>query len=126
MDLHRSILLVDDEARSTRCLAQLLRNDGFDVEFAGDGAAAIARLAHQLPDFLVTDYAIPHANGIVVSMFARSRNPDLPIVFLTAFPEPCRAALLNPPAIVLTKPLVYDDLLRILGPAQPPHTRRAA
>ncbi len=40
------VLLVDDDLRTTRRLAEMLREDGLTVEIARDGAAAIARFTH--------------------------------------------------------------------------------
>jgi two-component system response regulator MprA len=104
------LLLVDDEPRSARLLARLLREDGYDVELLHDGAAAIGRLTRDpLPDVLVTDMRMPHADGDAVARYARSRRADLPIVFLTGYPELLGQTLkgLEPAPVVHTKPIDY-------------------
>ncbi|WP_437586708.1 response regulator [Sorangium sp. So ce1000] len=107
------ILLVDDDVRSARLLVRLLEEDGFRVELATDGALAIARLAHRpIPDILVTDFRMPHADGIAVARYARSLRPDLPLFLLTGYPE-LVARLgrgLDPEAVVHTKPVDYTAL----------------
>ncbi|WP_437574513.1 response regulator [Sorangium sp. So ce887] len=107
------ILLVDDDIRTARLLARLLEDDGFRVELATDGAFAIARLARTpVPDILVTDFRMPHADGIAVARFARSLRPDLPLFVLTGYPE-LVARLgrgLVPEAVVHTKPVDYTAL----------------
>ncbi|WP_437731210.1 response regulator [Sorangium sp. So ce1335] len=107
------ILLVDDDARTARLLARLLEDDGFRVELATDGALALARLARApVPDILVTDFRMPHADGIAVARLARSLRPGLPLFLLTGYPE-LVARLgrgFEPAAVVHTKPVDYTAL----------------
>src|SRR5262245_30856927 len=107
------ILVVDDDVRSARPLVRMLREDGFEVELAIDGAAAISRLPRSPPpDVLLTDLRMPHADGIEVARFGRTRVPDLPIVLCTCYPEQAWAAekTMSPPVLVVPKPLDYDAL----------------
>lgn len=111
------VLLVDDDARAARHLAKMLVEDGFDVELALDGAAAIARLGRRpIPDALVTDMYMPHADGLAVARYARSRRPQMPAVVVTGHAELVAANddLAPPPPVVLAKPLDYDMLTRTL------------
>ncbi|WP_437851369.1 response regulator [Sorangium sp. So ce363] len=107
------ILLVDDDVQSARLLERLLEEDGFRVELATNGALAIARLARRpIPDILVTDFRMPHADGIAVARYARSLRPDLPLFFFTGYPD-LVARLgrgLEPAAVVHTKPIDYIAL----------------
>jgi DNA-binding response OmpR family regulator len=108
------ILLVDEDVRAARGLARMLTEDGFAVERAIDGAAAIARLSRTpIPDGLITDFYLPHADGLVVARFARTLSPAMPTIVLTGHAE-----LLAPdPAltsVVLVKPVDYDELAVVL------------
>jgi two-component system response regulator MprA len=111
------ILLVDDDVRTARVLVRLLEDDGFRVELATDGALGIARLTRRpLPDILVTDFRMPHADGIAVARFARSLRPGLPLFVLTSYPE-IVARLgheFEPRAVVHEKPVDYAALSRDL------------
>ncbi|XXX73789.1 response regulator [Sorangium sp. So ce134] len=107
------ILLVDDDIRTARLLARLLEDDGFRVELATDGALALARLARTpVPDVLVTDFRMPHADGLAVARFARSLRPDLPLFLLTGYTELVArfGRGLEPAAVVHTKPVDYAAL----------------
>ncbi len=107
------ILLVDDDTRTSRLLAHMLREDGFDVEFASNGAAAISRLTRTpMPDILVTDLHMPDVDGIAVTQFARSKEPLLPVVIVTGHPNMAigLGATLIPLPVVLTKPIEYAKL----------------
>ncbi len=110
---HALVLVVDDDVRSARRLAQMLREDGYDVDVAADGASAIARLSRApIPSVLVTDLHMANADGTAVSRYARSRKKDMPIIVVTGYPQ-LAAKLeqdLEPHPIVFTKPLVYADL----------------
>jgi two-component system response regulator MprA len=107
------VLLVDDEMRSVRVLAKMLREDGYEVEVAHHGAAAIARLARSpAPDILLTDYRMAHAGGIAVAEYARSRRAEMPILMLTGYPELATrlAGALRPRPVIIAKPIVYADM----------------
>jgi CheY-like chemotaxis protein len=108
------ILVVDDDARSARTLANMLREDGYHVDVAVDGASAIARLTRRpMPSVIVTDLRLPNADGLAVTEFARSRDADIPIIMVTGYPH--LAQKLSPKPIVLTKPLDYADLSAALA-----------
>ncbi len=106
------VLLVDDDARAVRMLARMLREDGFEADVALDGAGAIARIAREAVDILVVDFQLPHADGVVVAQYARSRDPELPVLFVTGYPEIVerRKRLLSPSPVVLAKPVAYEAL----------------
>ena len=119
------VLLVDEDVRTAQRLAEMLREDGFQIEVARDGAAAIARLAREpVPDAIVTELNTAHADGTAVSHFARARRPGIPIIVVTGYPHLFRAeAFGSAPPVVLTKPVDYgalrDALSRQLLPREP-------
>ena len=114
------VLLVDDDVRAVRMLARMLREDGFEADVALDGAWAIARIAREAVDILVVDFQLPHADGVVVAQYARSRDPELPVLFVTGYPEIVerRKRLLSPIPVVLAKPVAYETLSSALSDAE--------
>jgi CheY-like chemotaxis protein len=121
------VLVVDDDARSASLLARLLRADGYEAEVTNDGAAALARLTRNpIPDAVVTDFHMPHADGLAVGRYARSRRPAMTLIVVTGYPSALESAAnpLDHPLHVLTKPLDYPDLLArlagALGPTKTP------
>lgn len=107
----KRVLVVDDDVRTARLLARLLGEDGFEVELATDGAAAIARLSRSpLPDALVTDLRMPHADGVAVARYARSRNPRIPIFIVTGYPELLTRLDDLIATQIFPKPLAYPEL----------------
>ena len=111
--------MVDVDPRVARILARMLRDDGFEVLVAADGAVAVGYLARALPDALVTDMRLHRLDGLVVAEYARSRRADLPIFFITDRPGPAeeRIGALDPRPRVFVKPLDYDMLSAALGAA---------
>jgi DNA-binding NtrC family response regulator len=115
------VLLVDDDLRTTRRMADMLREDGFGVEVARDGAAAVARLSRSpVPDALVTELTTAHADGIAIGRFARNQRPGLPVLFVTSYPNlfSPEAFSEGPPARLYTKPVDYTALKEALRDAQ--------
>jgi CheY-like chemotaxis protein len=120
LDKRPLVLVVDDDARSASLLARLLRADGYDTEVTVDGAAALARLTRDpVPEAVVTDFHLPHADGLAVGRYARSRRAGIPIFVVTGYPQSLeKAAQCADESIeLLTKPLDYADLLRRLATA---------
>lgn len=111
------VLLVDDDLRTTRRMADMLREDGFAVEIARDGAAAVARLSRQpVPDALVTELTTAHADGAAVGRFARNQRPGLPVLVVTGYPNLFDPSAFGggPPALLFTKPVDYGTLKEAL------------
>lgn len=108
------VFVVEDDVSDARMLVQLLREDGYDVEVAFDGASAVSRLAQEpTPHVLIVDYKLPYVDGLAIARFARSRNPAIEVVVVTGYSEivgrvACQAG--GPLRAVLTKPLIYSDL----------------
>jgi len=106
------VLLVDDDLRTTRRMADMLREDGFAVDVARDGAAAIARLAREpVPDAVVTELNVGIVDGATVGQFARTRRAGIPIIVVTGYPNSFRPAAFGvEPVLVFTKPVDYVSL----------------
>jgi DNA-binding response OmpR family regulator len=80
------ILVVDDEAHIRQLVSMYLTKEGFTVETAADGRAALSRVNAVKPDLLVLDLMLPELDGWTVCRELR-RSPlteSLPIIMLTA------------------------------------------
>jgi signal transduction histidine kinase/DNA-binding response OmpR family regulator len=82
------LLIVDDEPALRTSLAELLQEEGFAVETAEDGLAALERLGAGPPDVLLLDLMMPRLDGFAVLEWLRA-HPDpaiygLPVVLITA------------------------------------------
>ena len=80
------ILVVDDEPEIVDLLRSYLRRDGFDVDDAGDGEAALAAFAKVHPDLVILDLMLPKVDGREVCRRIRETS-HTPIIMLTARDE---------------------------------------
>jgi len=81
--LARRILVVDDDPRLREVVRYALAREGFEIEEAGDGHAAIAACDARLPDLVVLDVVMPELDGIEVCRRIRQRS-KVPILFLSS------------------------------------------
>ena len=80
---HR-IFIVEDDPRLLRALSDLLGNEGYVVESAIDGAAAVQRAKAEQFDLMLLDVMLPSLGGIEVCHQLRQAGIDTPILMLTA------------------------------------------
>jgi two-component system, OmpR family, response regulator len=78
------ILVVDDEPRITDLVAMALRYEGFEVETAGTGRAALRAVQEFRPALVVLDIMLPDVDGFAVTERLTAARSKVPIVFLTA------------------------------------------
>jgi CheY-like chemotaxis protein len=78
------ILLVDDEEDVQILVSRILKDVGFEVELAGDGAEAIERLGQSRPDLMILDLMMPRVDGWGVLAHMRGMPDPPPVVILTA------------------------------------------
>jgi CheY-like chemotaxis protein/anti-sigma regulatory factor (Ser/Thr protein kinase) len=79
-----SILVVDDSLTQAQQVVLLLEEAGYTVATAGDGAAALALLAREEPDVVVTDLQMPGMNGLELVEAMRTDYPLVPAILMTA------------------------------------------
>lgn len=83
-----SILLVEDEAMVRAVAERALTRQGYTVQSAEHGEAALELLAAMpRPDLLVSDVMMPVMDGPTMVRRARARYPDLPILFMSGYAE---------------------------------------
>jgi two-component system, OmpR family, response regulator MprA len=78
------ILVVDDDRSVRESLRRSLAFNGYQVELASDGYAALDAVIAQRPDAMVLDVMMPRLDGLEVCRRLRSAGDDLPILVLTA------------------------------------------
>jgi two-component system OmpR family response regulator len=78
------ILVVDDEPSIVDAVSTALRYEGFDVDEAVTGRAALTAVAQTEPDLIVLDWMLPDLEGIEVGRRLRALGFKTAILFLTA------------------------------------------
>ena len=79
-----TILVVDDEPLIRWSLVERLRTDGYDVEEAPTGKAALQRVAAGV-DLVLLDYKLPDIDGVTVLRTIKEHDPDVIVILLTAY-----------------------------------------
>jgi DNA-binding NtrC family response regulator len=112
----RKILIVDDELSVRQSLQEWFLEDGFDVETAEDGAAALRRMDAGPYDIILLDLKMPGMDGITVQKRIRDVDKDACIVILTAYAsvETAVEALKLGAFDYVTKPVDPDDLSNLV------------
>jgi CheY-like chemotaxis protein len=82
----RKVLIVDDEIHIVQVVAIKLRNNGFEVLTAENGAEAFELVQAHNPDLVITDYQMPVMTGVELLEKLRNdpRFAELPVIMLTA------------------------------------------
>ena len=81
-----TILIVDDETRMRRVIADYLHIKGYETVEAGDGFEALERFEAGSPDLVLLDVMMPRMDGFEVCRHIRAKSA-VPIIMLTAKAE---------------------------------------
>jgi two-component system alkaline phosphatase synthesis response regulator PhoP len=82
----KKVLIVDDEVHIVHVVAIKLRNNGYEVMSAGNGADAYELVCKDKPDVIVTDFQMPVMTGLefVEKLRGSKDTRDIPVIMLTA------------------------------------------
>lgn len=82
----KKVLVVDDEIHIVHVVAVKLRNNGYDVITAENGAEAFELACQEKPDIIITDFQMPVMTGIelVEKLRDSESTADTPVILLTA------------------------------------------
>ncbi len=82
----KKVLVVDDEIHIVHVVAIKLRNNGYEVISADNGAEAFELACKEKPDIIVTDFQMPGMTGLklVEKLRQREETRDIPVIMLTA------------------------------------------
>jgi CheY-like chemotaxis protein len=120
------VLLVDDDGGLRGMLASALDGEGYVVEEAADGDAALRALEKRPPDIAVLDFAMPGMNGAELARRIGQCWPALPIIFASGFADTdAIETVAGADVTILRKPFRMDDLLRALERRLGQSTERA-
>jgi len=111
-----SVLVIDDESGIVDSLRILLKNEGFAAHVALGGQEALNRLSEIDPDIVLTDVRMPTVGGMQVLSAVRARNPDTPVILMTAQAtlQSAVQAVNEGAFYYIQKPFRNDELVAIL------------
>ncbi len=82
--MNERILVAEDDPAILTGVADLLESEGYSVERAENGTAALERFRASPPDLVLLDVMMPGMNGYDVCRAIRQENRTVPVVMLTA------------------------------------------
>lgn len=109
-----SILIVEDDEGVGPSLANLLRDEGYDVDVVANGKLGLQKLAREpLPSLILLDLMMPDMDGIEFRMrqLGDSRIASIPVIVLSARPDVALQAKQLLVADFLQKPMNFEELL---------------
>jgi CheY-like chemotaxis protein len=123
-------LVCDDNAHMRRILRTLLHSFGArEVYEAEDGANALEAFTHNVPDIVITDWAMPIFDGLELTQMIRqpgaNANPYAPIIMLTGHSEKRRVMSARDAGVTefLAKPIsakaLYQRILNVVVNPRP-------
>lgn len=118
------VLVVDDEFDIAVTYSMLFEYRGFRVVTAANGVEALAAVARETPDIVVSDYMMPLMNGAQLCLELRRVVTDRPLPFILMSAGALEQQIGAPFDLFLKKPVAFDTLLkhvqRLLASALPP------
>jgi two-component system, cell cycle response regulator CpdR len=113
------ILLAEDEASVNAFVTRALSGKGHEVTPVADGLAAVAALATENFDLLLTDIVMPGLDGIALALKAGKEYPAMKILLMTGYSAELQRAH-NIEALVhrvIAKPFTLDAICKAVAEA---------
>ena len=110
----RPILIVDDDKEILAVERAVLTEEGFRVREAHNGAEALVELEADPPAMIVLDVQMPGIDGPTFARELRKRLRHVPLIILTAAPDPKREADRCNAEAYLAKPFEASELLQLV------------
>jgi DNA-binding NtrC family response regulator len=82
-----SILIVDDEQSQRTVMQTILKREGYTIETAENGIVALEKIEDNLFDVVVSDMRMAQMSGRELLHEIKGRDPDLPVLIVTAYAE---------------------------------------
>lgn len=114
------LLIIDDDVSIKELLVEYLATRGFRVDGTSDGRVALELMRSGGYDLILTDYQVPHVDGLDILRVARQMSPPLPTILMTGYGtvETAVSALKDGAADFLLKPfrlkVVYESIQQAL------------
>ncbi|NQT21643.1 MAG: response regulator [Planctomycetes bacterium] len=111
------ILVVDDEPRICRLLAELLTREGHAVDSAFSAEEAIGLLRNGPYEMLISDLKMPGMDGFELIEKIKNDYPDIAAIMITAYAtvETAVQALRHGADDYITKPFDINELKKVVG-----------
>lgn len=100
-----NILIIDDDLEIRKTLTELLNLHGFKTFNAGNGREGLDSFKKTKIDAILLDIRMPEMDGMETMQRIRMINPDVPVIFVTAYGD-------IPTAVEAVKSGAYDFIVK--------------
>ncbi len=113
------ILVVDDEINMRNLFSIMLAKEGYDVDTAEDGAAAVSLLDTKIYDLVITDIMMPRMKGTQLLKKVKEVHPETVVIMITAYAstESAVEAMKEGAYDYITKPFNVEEIKVIIRKA---------
>jgi CheY-like chemotaxis protein len=113
----KKVLLVEDNDDARRMLRVIIELNGYEVVEAVDGIEAIDVAESEHPDLIFMDIGLPRLDGVTAIRTIKSLNScsETPVCVVTALKEAFESALDAGCQEVISKPINFDVVERVLS-----------
>ncbi|MBI4358772.1 MAG: sigma-54-dependent Fis family transcriptional regulator [Candidatus Omnitrophica bacterium] len=116
---HQKVFVVDDELNIRGTIKEALEEEGYEVVCFESPVRAVGAMKEANPDLIVTDLVMPELNGLDLVRKAKTINPEVNVVVITAYAslESAVGAIRAGASDYLVKPFKIADLLGVVKKA---------
>ncbi len=114
-----TVLVVDDEKNYTRIINAVLEEEGFQALAANNATEALELMRQAEVELVLTDMKMPGMDGIALLENIKAKNPDLPVIMMTAHGTVDKAveAMQKGAYTYITKPFDNERLVLYINQA---------
>lgn len=115
----KNILIIDDDTYICNLLTKYLEQNRFKAEGTISGQTGLKKIATGKFDLVLCDFRLPEMDGEDILHYAKTNQPDLPVIIMTAYADVKVAVnmIKNGAFDYVTKPIHPDEILRLINRA---------
>jgi two-component system response regulator HydG len=115
----KRILIADDDVDTCTLLSRFLGKNGFLVEHAHSGKSALAKIASEKFDLILSDFRLGDMEGLEMLTEINKINPSVPVIIITGYSDIKTAVnVIKSGAFdYIAKPLIPDEILHAVRKA---------
>jgi len=110
--LKPKVLIVDDEATICNLLRDILRDEGYDVQFTQDARDGLDLIKNNSFDIVISDIRMPRIDGIDILSYTKKFDPDISVILMTGYAsiETAQKAIRFGASDYITKPFQLKEI----------------